>query len=61
MKQISIIGRIFEKYFETLKNKLNHEIIENLKKAFEGEDLTEANLNDFIKWLEDYNAEDKKS
>ena len=61
MKQISIIGRIFEKYFGTLKNKLNHEIIENLKKAFEGGDLTEANLNDFIKWLEDYNAEDKKS
>jgi len=61
MEQISVIGQIFEKYFEALKNKLDHAIIENLKKVFERDDLMEANLNDFIKWLEDYNAKDKKS
>jgi hypothetical protein len=61
MEQTSIIGQIFEKYFESLKEKLDHEIVESLKEVFEREDLTEANLSNFIKWLEDYNAKDKKS
>jgi hypothetical protein len=61
MEQTSIIGQIFEKYFESLKDKLDHEIVDSLKEVFEREDLTEANLNNFIKWLEDYNAKDKKS
>lgn len=61
MEQTSVINQIFEKYFGALKDRLSQEIIENLKKAFEGADLTEANLNNFIKWLEDYNAKDKKS
>lgn len=60
MEQTSVISQIFEKYFGALKDRLSQEIIENLKKAFEGEDLTEANLNNFIKWLKDYNAKDKK-
>ncbi|MBC8525893.1 MAG: hypothetical protein H8D22_03330 [Candidatus Cloacimonetes bacterium] len=60
MKQTSVINKIFEKYFETFKDKLDNEIIENLKEVFESDYLTEANLNDFIKWLENYNAEDKK-
>lgn len=61
MEQTSIIDQIFEKYFESLKDKLDHEIVESLKEVFEREDLTEANLSNFIKWLEDYNAKDKKS
>ncbi len=61
MEQISVIGQIFKKYFEALEDRLNREIIENLRKIFERGDLTEANLNEFIKWLEDYNAKDKKS
>ena len=61
MEQTSIIDQIFEKYFETIKDKLDYEIIKNLKEVFEREDSTEANLDNFIKWLEDYNAKDKKS
>lgn len=61
MEKTSVISQIFEKYFGALKGRLSQEIIENLKEAFEGEDLTEANLNNFIKWLEYYNAKDKKS
>jgi len=61
MEQTSIIGQIFEKYFEILKDKMDHEIVDSLKEVFEREDFTETNLSNFIKWLEDYNAKDKKS
>ena len=61
MEQTSIIDQIFVKYFESLKDKLDYKIVDSLKEVFERENLTEANLSNFIKWLEDYNAKDKKS
>ncbi len=38
MEQTSVISQIFGKYFEALKKKLDHVIIENLKKVFERDD-----------------------
>lgn len=61
MEQTSVIGQIFEKYFEALGDKLDKEIIERLKEVFVRKSLTETDLNEFIKWLEDHNAKDKKS
>jgi len=61
MEQTSVIGQIFEKYFEALGDKLDKEIIERLKEVFVRKSLTETDFNEFIKWLEDHNAKDKKS
>lgn len=61
MEQTSVIGQIFEKYFVALGDKLDKEIIERLKEVFVRKRLTETDLNEFIKWLEDHNAKDKKS
>lgn len=61
MEQTSVIGQIFEKYFEALGDNLDKEIIEKLKEVFVRKGLTEADLNEFIKWLEDHNAKNKKS
>lgn len=61
MEQTSVTGQIFEKYFEALGDKLDKEIIERLKEVFVRKSLTETDLNEFIKWLEDHNAKDKKS
>jgi Mg/Co/Ni transporter MgtE len=61
MEQTSVIGQIFEKYFVALGDKLDKEIIERLKEVFVRKSLTETDLNEFIKWLEDHNAKDKKS
>jgi Mg/Co/Ni transporter MgtE len=57
----TVIGQIFEKYFVALGDKLDKEIIERLKEVFVRKSLTETDLNEFIKWLEDHNAKDKKS
>jgi hypothetical protein len=61
MEQTSVIGQIFEKYFVALGDKLDKEIIVRLKEVFVRKSLTETDLNEFIKWLEDHNAKDKKS
>ncbi len=61
MEQITVIDRIFNKYFDTLKEKLHPEIVDNLIKVFINRDSIETNLAEFIKWLGDYNSKDKKS
>ena len=61
MDQTSVIDQIFERYFEALKDKLDWEIIKNLKEVFGKEHSTETSLDNFVKWLKNYNAKDKKS
>lgn len=63
MEQLSIIDRIFQKFFSSLKDNanLNGEIFEQLQEIYNQEGFSEASLDEFVRWLEEYNAKDKES
>lgn len=63
MEQLSIIDRIFQEFFSSLKDNvnLNGEIIEQLQEIYNQEGFSEASLDEFVRWLEENNAKDKES
>lgn len=63
MEQLSVIDRIFQKFFSSLKDNvnLNGEIIEQLQEIYNQEGFSEASLDEFVRWLEEYDAKDKES
>lgn len=64
MSEISISQQIFLKFFGNLKEKydLDENIISQIKKLYQENKLIDATeLDNFVKWLEEYNAKDKES
>lgn len=64
MSDLSISQKIFEKFFSNLKGKdnLDENIIGKVKRLYDEGKLSETSqLDSFVKWLEEYNAENKKS
>jgi hypothetical protein len=64
MPEISISQQIFVKFFQNLQDiyQLDDTIISQLRKLHEENKLSEpSQLDQFIEWLEKYNAKDKES
>lgn len=63
MEQLSIIDRIFQEFFRNLKDNvnLNGAIINKLQEIYNQEGFSEASLDKFVRWLEEYDAKDKES
>ena len=64
MPEVSISQQIFMKFFQNLKDiyQMNETIISQLKKLHEENKLSDpSQLDQFIEWLEKYNAKDKES
>ena len=62
-EELSVIERLFEKYFQNLKDlpDLEDSIIKKLQEVHERGDLTDPSVfNEFVDWLEEYNAKDKE-
>lgn len=63
-ESISVIEQIFKKYFDNLKGipELDNAIIKKLQEIHQNKDLSDSSsLDEFIPWLEEYNAKNKKS
>lgn len=63
MTNLSISQEIFEKFFRNLKEKylLDENIISQIKKLYVENKLSNPiELDNLVKWLEEYNAKDKE-
>lgn len=61
---ITITQKIFLKFFQNLKDKyhINEEIVNQLMELYKENKLSDlTELEKLIKWLEEYNAQDKES
>ena len=63
-ESVSVIERIFKKYFDNLRRipELDDAIIKKLQEIHQNKGLSDSSsLDEFIPWLEEYNAKNKKS